>query len=110
MPMYMTQFSYSTESVKGLVHKPHNRREAAAKIFEAAGGSLKELYYCFGEYDGVAITEFPANTDLAAAALVVGASGAFSKIHTTALMEMDEAVKAMEKAHSITTAYTKPGG
>ena len=108
MPKYMHQFSYSTESVKSLVANPENRRGAAARIFEAAGGSIQDMYYCYGEYDGVVISEFPSQIDATAVALAIGASGAFSKIHTTVLIEMDDAVESMKKAGAITGSYTPP--
>ena len=53
MPRYMHQFSYSTEAVRGLTTTPHNRKKAAAKLFKDAGGELIDIYYCFGDYDGI---------------------------------------------------------
>ena len=106
----MAQFKYSLDSVKGMVAKPQNRRAAAEKIFAAAGGKLEEMYYCFGEFDGFAIIDFPSNVDAASAVLAVGSSGAFSDIQTTVLIDMDESVEAMEKAHSIVGSYTPPAG
>ena len=110
MAKYMAQFKYSLDSVKGMVAKPQNRRAAAEKIFAAAGGKLEEMYYCFGEFDGFAIIDFPSNVDAASAVLAVGSSGAFSDIQTTVLIDMDESVEAMEKAHSIVGSYTPPAG
>ena len=110
MAKYMAQFKYSTDSVKGMVDNPQNRRAAAEKIFSAAGGKLEELYFSFGAFDGFAIIDFPSNTDAASAVLAVGSSGAFSDIQTTVLIDMDEGVKAMEKAHKIVGSYTPPAG
>jgi uncharacterized protein with GYD domain len=106
----MHQFSYSIDSVEAMTNRPQNRKRAAAQIFKAAGGKLVDMYYCFGEYDGVAISEFPSNVDAAAMALAVGSSGAFSKMHTTVLISMDEAVEAMEKANTVTGRYKPPAG
>ena len=108
MPRYMHQFSYSTESVKGLTAKPENRKTAAAKLFKQAGGRLIDIYYCFGEYDGVVISEFPSNVDAAAVALTVGSSGGFIKMKTTVLITMDEAVAAMKKAKKVSGSYKPP--
>ncbi len=66
MATYLSQFSYSLDSVKGMVAKPQNRREAAEKVFAATGGRLLDMYFCFGDYDGIAIAEFPSNVDVAA--------------------------------------------
>lgn len=107
---HMTQFSYSTASMKGMVSNPQNRREAATKIFAAAGGRLDEMYFCFGDYDGVVLATFPSNVDAAAALLAVGSTGAFSSIKTTTLISMDESVAAMERAKAVVDSYTPPSG
>lgn len=108
MARYLHQFSYANESIKGMVAKPQNRRQAAEKIFRAAGGELIDMYFCFGDYDGIAISEFPSNVDAAAVALTVGSSGAFAKLQTTVLISMDEAVKAMQKASKIAGEFAPP--
>lgn len=110
MPRYLHQFGYTTESIKGMVANPQNRREAAEKIFAAAGGKLIDMYFCFGQFDGIAISEFPSQLDAATVAMTVGASGAFSKMETTALMDMEEAVQAMKNAGKITGSYSPPAG
>ena len=93
-----------------MVAKPQNRREAAEKLFSAAGGKVLDMYFCFGEFDGIAISEFPSQVDAAKVALTVGASGAFSNMQTTVLMDMDEAVQAMEKANELAGSFTPPSG
>jgi uncharacterized protein with GYD domain len=108
MATYLFQFSYSLDSVKGMVAKPQNRREAAEKVLAAAGGRLLDMYYCFGDYDGIVISEFPSNVDAAAASLAISSSGAFSKVKTTVLITMDESVQAMEKAGAVSAAYSPP--
>ena len=108
MATYLSQFSYSLDSVKGMVAKPQNRREAAEKVFAATGGRLLDMYFCFGDYDAIAISEFPSNVDAAAAILGVSSSGAFSKVKTTVLITMDESVQAMEKAGAVSAAYSPP--
>ena len=110
MPRYLHQFGYSTDSIKGMVTTPQNRREVAEKLFSAAGGKLIDMYFCFGEFDGVAISEFPSQVDVATVALTVGATGAFSKMQTTVLIDMDESVQAMQKAAELTGSYTPPSG
>ena len=110
MPRYLHQFGYSTDSIKGMVTTPQDRRQAAEKLFSAAGGKLIDMYFCFGEFDGIAISEFPAQVNAATVALTVGASGAFSKMETTVLIEMDEAVQAMRNAGELSSSYTPPSG
>jgi uncharacterized protein with GYD domain len=110
MATYLFQFSYSLDSVKGMVAKPQNRREAAEKVIAAAGGRLLDMYFCFGDYDGIAISEFPSNVDTAAASLAISSSGAFSKVKTTVLITMDESVQAMKKAGEVAAGYSPPAG
>jgi uncharacterized protein with GYD domain len=110
MPRYLHQFSYSTESVKAMTSKPQNRRNAAAKLFKAAGGKLVDMYFCFGEYDGVAIVDFPSNVDAAAVSLALGSSGSISRLHTTVLISMDDSVDAMKKAGKLAGAFKPPAG
>lgn len=109
MATYLFQFSYAVEAVKGMVARPQNRREAADKVIGAAGGRILDMYFCFGDYDGVAIAEFPGTVNAAAASLAISSSGGFSKVKTTVLITMDESVQAMEKAGEVVTAYSPPG-
>ena len=110
VPRYLHQFGYSTDSIKGMVTTPQDRREAAERLFSAAGGKLIDMYFCFGQFDGIAISEFPSQVDAATVALTVGASGAFSTMQTTVLIDMDEAVQAMQKAGKLSASYTPPAG
>lgn len=110
MPKYMTLFSYSTPSVKGMVDKPQDRRAAADKLFGAAGGKIECMYFCFGDSDGVVITEFPDEKSAAAALLAAGSSGAFTKLQTSQVISTGDAVDAMKLAHDIVGSYTPPAG
>ena len=108
MPKYMSQFSYSEASVKGMVRKPQDRRAAAEKVFGAAGGKIESMYFCFGDYDGVVIADFPSDVAAASAILAVGSSGAFTRIKTTVLISMEDSVAAMEGANKIASEYVAP--
>ena len=68
------------------------------------------MYFCFGDYDGIAISEFPSSVDAAAASLAISSSGAFSAVKTTVLINMDESVQAMEKAGEVSATYSPPAG
>ena len=108
MPFYLQRFKYAANSMKALVAKPKNRRDAAKKLIEAHGGKLHEYYLQFGAYDVVLIAEYPDNATATAISLTVGASGAFSGGETTPLITMEEAVKAMTKAGKAKAAYKPP--
>jgi uncharacterized protein with GYD domain len=108
MPFYLQRFKFATASMKALIAKPKNRRDAAKKIIEAHGGKLHEYYLAFGEYDVVLVAEYPDNAAATAISLTVGASGAFSGGETTPLITMEEAVKAMSRAGKAKAAYKPP--
>ncbi|MBK0398545.1 GYD domain-containing protein [Limibaculum sp. M0105] len=108
MATFLLQFSYSSASTKALIDKPQNRRKLTEKMISSAGGSVKEMYFCFGDFDGLAICEFPSNVEAASVALAVGASGACSKFKTTVLMTMEESQEAMKKAGKVRKAYSPP--
>ena len=108
MTRYLHQFSYSQDSIKGMVASPQQRRESAEKVIEAGDGKLLDMYFAFGEFDGIAISEFPSHVEAASVALALGASGAFSKMETTVLISMDETVAAMKKAGAVAQQFKPP--
>jgi uncharacterized protein with GYD domain len=105
MAAFMVQFSYTEQGAKGLLKEGGSkRREATEQLIKSLGGKLVAYYFAFGEYDGLAIVEGVDNIDTAAAALIVGASGAV-KTMTTVLMTPDEVDKAARKSGN----YRAPG-
>ena len=108
MALYMTQFAYTAQAWAALAKNPVDRRAAVGALAQKAGGQLKELYYCFGEYDGVVI--FDAPDDVAAAAVAVAATvpGHIKSIKTTRLLTTDEAMEVMRRAG--TYSFSAPSG
>jgi len=105
MAAFMVQFSYTEQGAKGLIKEGGSkRREATEQLVKSLGGKLVAYYFAFGEYDGIAIVEGVDNIDVAAAALLVGASGAV-RTKTTVLMSPDEVDKAARKSGN----YRPPG-
>ena len=98
MGLYLGRFSYSTEAIRAMVANPQDRAAAAAEAAESLGGRLVGFWYAFGEFDGVFLVEGPDNASAVALAMLVGGSGALSKLETTVLLTMDEAQEAMRKA------------
>ena len=105
MPMYMFQARYTAATLKAMVDNPQDREAAARPLIEAIGGTLHHLYFCFGAEDVVAIIEAPDDTAMAAGALAIGASGAFSGGATTKLMTSGEAMAAMAAAKKASASY-----
>jgi uncharacterized protein with GYD domain len=107
MPMYLTRFSYTSETWARLVKKPEDRRAAARQYIEAAGGKLHGFWYAFGDHDGYTLWEAPDNVSMAATAIAIGGGGALSSFQTIVLLTVEETLAALEKASSI--AYRPPG-
>lgn len=105
MSYYMFQARYTAQAIKAMVDKPQDREAAARVLVEAVGGKLHEMFFCFGSEDVVAIIEAPDDNAMAAVALTVGASGAFSAGATTKLLTSAEAMQAMEAAKSARGSY-----
>ena len=59
MPIYITQGHYTRDAISGMIAAPEDRSKALKKLVDAAGGKLLSWYLTFGEYDFVAISEFP---------------------------------------------------
>ena len=101
MPLYMVQFAYTAEASASLVKNPQDRSAAGRQAVEKLGGRLIGLYYCFGEYDVVAITEAPDDNAALAGAMAVMAPGHLKAVKTTKLFIVEEAMEAMRKAGSL---------
>ena len=110
MSFYMFSGRYSQPAIKALVDEPQDREAAARKMIEATGGKLHHLFFAFGEDDVIAIIEAPDDAAMAAGALVIAASGAFSGGKTTHLLTPSEAKAAMEGAKKASGAYVPPTG
>ena len=98
MAAYMLQVAYSTEGWAGLVQSPQDRMEAVKPAIEQLDGSLIAGWLCFGEYDLIAIVDFPDDVTAAAFSMAVSAGGSVKSIRTTPLISTDDGVRAMEKA------------
>lgn len=98
MPFFLHQLSFSTDALARLMANPQDRTEAVRRPIEKLGGTIKEIFYAFGEYDGILLTEMPDNVSAAAIALAFAGGGSVRECRTTALMTAAEAVDAMRKA------------
>lgn len=108
MAYYMVQAAYTADAIAAMVKKPEDRAAAIRPVVEKLGGKLEGIWFCFGEYDVVGISELPDNVSAAAFAFAVSQGGKVKALKTTPLMTGDEAVKAMKKAAG--AGYRPPGG
>src|SRR6266496_4703238 len=108
MPLYMSQFAYTSDAWSALVKNPQNREDVLRALIEKLGGRLVSFYYCFGEYDGVFISEMPDETTVTAAILAAISPGHVKAVKTTVLLTTEQAMAAMRQAG--THSYQAPGG
>lgn len=108
MPFFMTQASFTEDSLKAMVQKPSNRPDAMAKVVEAHGGKMLQFFWLFGVHDVVTIYEAPSNQAAAAIFMALVSAGAIRSHETTVLVTNQEAMAAMEAAGSTKSSYTTP--
>ena len=58
MPTYVALYKYTQDGIKNIKHSPA-RLNKAKKAIKAAGGKLIAFYLTMGQYDLVAIAEWP---------------------------------------------------
>ena len=107
MAVFMTQWSYTTEAWQAMVKNPQDRTGILREMIEKLGGRLLCIYNCYGEYDGLAIAEYPDNITSVACVLTAVSAGHLKSVKTTVLMPTGDTVEAMKKAAALT--YKGPG-
>ena len=107
MPLYLSRFSYTPETLARLIGNPEDRRKAAQTYIESVGGKLHGFWYAFGSHDGYTLWEAPDNVSMAAVALAISAGGGVSSLQTTVLLTVDDTIEALRKAEQV--KYRAPG-
>ena len=77
MPTYIHLTSYTADGVQEIAHSP-NRLDDAKDLAASMNGEFHGFYLTMGQYDIVAITEFPDDETAAQFALGVAREGAVS--------------------------------
>ncbi|RZI80223.1 MAG: GYD domain-containing protein [Rubrivivax sp.] len=98
MPFFLHQWSYKDQQFRSLILENRDRAEVVRLATEAFGGTLHSFFYSFGEYDGVAICEFPDQSTAFAALMSISGQGRVRVVHTTPLLTADEGLNAMQMA------------
>jgi uncharacterized protein with GYD domain len=108
MPLYMTQFAYTSEAWATLTDNPEDRSAAVRELLENQGGRLIGWYLSFGEYDGVLLYEAP--DDATAGALILAATrhGHLRMTKTTPLFTAEEGMQMMRRAAATTFRAPRP--
>lgn len=74
MLTYVTLYRYTQQGIRNIKESP-SRIEQAREAVDKAGGKLKAIYLTMGQYDLVAISEWPSEEAAAAFQLGLGALG-----------------------------------
>jgi len=74
MPTYISLLKYTQQGIKDIKDSP-GRIDAIRKSIEAVGGKMLSFHVTMGQYDGVALFEFPDDRAAATIALGVGKLG-----------------------------------
>ena len=74
MLTYVTLYKFTDQGIRGIKESP-SRVEQSRKAVEKAGGKLKAFYLTMGQYDVVAVSEWPNEESAAAFQLGLGALG-----------------------------------
>src|SRR5437867_12416987 len=109
MPLYMAQFSYTSQAWATLIHAPQDRAAASDALVRHFGGRLVGLYYTPGaEYDGFALFEAPADAAAAAVDIADVASGHLRANRLVRVLSADEMHAALQRAAGAPDIAPKP--
>lgn len=89
MPIYVSLVKFTEQGITTMKEKGIARSDAVQRNIESLGGRLLDAYYCLGEYDVVAILEFP-NNRAAMKAAVLNSSLGHMKISTMPAISRSE--------------------
>lgn len=102
MPIYLHQFKYKDEQVRNMLQNKQSaqREEIVRAATHVFGGELLGFYFCFGEFDGVAVSQFPNDRQAMACAMTIFGQGRVQNLQTTPLFTMAEALEAIRIAQA----------
>jgi uncharacterized protein with GYD domain len=89
MQTYVSLVKFTQHGLQTMKEKGIERAELVKQNVKALGGKLLQAYYCLGEYDVVAVWEFPDNKTAMKAA-VLNASRGHIQITTLPAVSRDE--------------------
>ena len=96
MPMYVSLVKFTQEGLTTMKAKGVERADMVKNNVRELGGNLIQAYYCLGEYDVVAIWEFPDNRTAMKAA-VRNASMGHIQITTMPAVPREEWKKILQE-------------
>ena len=96
MPVYVSLVKFTREGIMTMKNQGVARSDKVKKNIEELGGRLIAAYYCLGEYDVVAVLEFPDNKTAMKAAVKNASIGHIS-ITTMPAVTRDEWAKLLHQ-------------
>ena len=108
MAFYLHQWKYKDRDIRAMVLKPQDRAEVVRIAVQAFRGTLHSFFLCFGEYDGMAITEFPDEVTAMACMMSTVGEGGLAAINTTLLLSTEDGQRAMRLANEVVSGYSPP--
>ena len=94
MPVYVSLVKFTREGIMTMKDQGISRSDKVKRNIEELGGKLLAAYYCLGDYDVVAILEFPDNKTALKAAVKNASIGHIS-ITTMPAVTRDEWAKLL---------------
>jgi uncharacterized protein with GYD domain len=98
MPVYLHQWTYKDTAVDEMIHKPEDRAAIVRFAVQTFKGKLQAFYLSFGEFDGMAITEFDSDETAYACVASIFGQGRLATLRTTPLFSSKAGLKAMQRA------------
>lgn len=89
MPLFVSLVKFTEQGITTMKRQGISRSDTVQKNIESLGGKLLAAYYCLGEYDVVAVLEFP-NNRAAMKASVLNASLGHIRITTMPAVPRNE--------------------
>jgi len=108
MPRFIISGNYTASAIKGMIENPSDREAATRALVEAAGGKLETYYLTTGDNDFSFKVTIDDVSDLIAAVMVGGASGAVRNLKTVRAFTSAEFTEIQKKAGKIAKAYKAP--
>jgi len=110
MPLFMIQASYTPEAWAAMVKNPQDRKEALEPLVQRCGGTLIELYYCFGDNDIMFIFEAPDASAAAAVSIAGNVAGHIKAIKTTQLLSAADSLELLRRTRDLGPAPAPSAG
>ena len=108
MPLHETRWMSKDAADRARIEKPRDCEATARDLIGSFGGRMHHHHLMPGEYDGLAVVEFPDDASAAATSMRAGASGASARFETHPLLTAQEAQRAMRMVKDRAVAYRAP--